>query len=102
MVAHSVSPFHPRKGIGVGFPCVGLVRGILRGAKKDLLGQRGPKRAVGTDLSGKTHRLTWADNSAAYYRMKCSCGWVDPQRRYKRASAVSVGNSHVREARNRH
>jgi hypothetical protein len=53
-----------------------------------------PKRAVRT-VGGKTHRITWADRHAGY-RMKCSCGWIDPKNHWGERGAIEAGNRHVR------
>jgi hypothetical protein len=53
-----------------------------------------PKRATST-VGERTHRLTWADRHAGY-RMKCSCGWIDPKNHWGERGAIEAGNWHVR------
>lgn len=47
---------------------------------------------------GVTHRLTWADRNAGW-RLRCSCGWIDPKLRWTETNAVRQGNSHALAAR---
>jgi hypothetical protein len=67
------------------------IRSLVSPPKK-----RTPKsKPAMTTVSGLTHRLTWVDRHAGY-RMRCTCGWIDPTRRTSEARAVTVANAHVR------
>jgi hypothetical protein len=71
------------------------MRWLARGIEelKPTRAQR-PKRAMAT-VGGRTHRLVWADRHAGY-RMKCSCGGIDPKLRWRERGAVEQGNRRVR------
>lgn len=58
-----------------------------------------PKRVV-TTVGGVTHRLTWADRNAGW-RLRCSCGWIDPKLRWTEGNALREGNGHALAARRR-
>lgn len=52
-----------------------------------------PKR-VQTYAGGRTHRLLWADRNAQW-RMRCSCGWIDPRLHWTQRGAITSGNGHA-------
>jgi hypothetical protein len=52
-----------------------------------------PKRHIAT-VGGRTHHLTWADRHSTY-RIKCSCGWIDPKYRLTERAAINTGNDHI-------
>jgi Domain of unknown function (DUF5679) len=56
------------------------------------------RKPVLTTAGGVTHRLTWADRNAGW-RMRCSCGWLDPKLRWTENNAVWEGNRHALAAR---
>lgn len=70
--------------------------GVERFVKRAVFGSK-PRLALAT-VNGRTHRLTWADRNAGW-RMKCSCGWIDPKLRLGQRKAKNVGNAHVRSSR---
>jgi hypothetical protein len=59
---------------------------MLKGAPK-------PK-VVTTTAGGITHRLRWADRNSGW-RMRCSCGWLDPKVRWTESGAIAEGNRHA-------
>jgi hypothetical protein len=66
-----------------------LYRQMVNGPPKPPM----PRRAIST-VRGVTHRLIWSDKHAGY-RMRCSCGWIDPKLRLSERRAIDVGNAHV-------
>jgi hypothetical protein len=56
-----------------------------------------PKAMMAT-VEGKTHRLSWSDRNNGW-RMRCSCGWIDPKVRFRERGAILGGNAHITSTR---